>query len=416
MVVTIGLAIDLFLRILNWYQRWNHDENNEQETDLLLLNSNPEEATWKKRKIVSFFLCFSPYSNAIKILSLPKNQDGKNYELNLACINGIRSLSLCWVILGHCYIFLLPIYDNLTIYQTWLQRFSFMVVPGGYYAVDSFLFLSGFMAYRTLSKMLDTAPTLNRFLVKIPIIYLHRYLRLVPAYLALILLTIGIWPHLSIGPLYQQNSDKFCSENWWANLLFINNLYQPSHMCVPWSWYLAVDMQIFLISPFLVASFYWKPHLKLGYVFSFLLIFIQITTAVILTFTNNLPSTPTPPLVKEAILSKNYFDVFNILYITPWCRLGPYVIGILTANLALHHSVYLKVVFNNFKISIAIWSITFALMTVLIFGQYGIYAGNYIASTGTDATYNAVARMCWAIALGWIVVACMFNNGGELII
>jgi len=59
-------------------------------------------------------------------------------------------------------------------------------------------------------------------------------------------------------------SAKYCRRNWWHNLLYINNLitYDPEgeptdSMCFGESWYLAVDMQLFLVTPTIV-FLVWK--------------------------------------------------------------------------------------------------------------------------------------------------------------
>lgn len=40
-----------------------------------------------------------------------------------------------------------------------------------------------------------------------------------------------------------------CNTMWWTNLLYINNLYPTNYLdqCVPWAWYLADDMQFFIV-------------------------------------------------------------------------------------------------------------------------------------------------------------------------
>ncbi|XP_054165755.1 arylsulfatase B-like [Oppia nitens] len=57
---------------------------------------------------------------------------------------------------------------------------------------------------------------------------------------------------MTTGPLwhrYVKQSVQSCHQNFWTNLLYINNLYDADNMCLSHTWYLAVDMQLFLISP-----------------------------------------------------------------------------------------------------------------------------------------------------------------------
>ncbi len=55
----------------------------------------------KDNFVVSLFKCFSVNINGRKILNTDSNAGNSD---SLDCINGIRFLSMCWVILGHTYI------------------------------------------------------------------------------------------------------------------------------------------------------------------------------------------------------------------------------------------------------------------------------------------------------------------------
>ena len=53
-----------------------------------------------------------------------------------------------------------------------------------------------------------------------------------------------------------------CKKNWWTDLLYINNL-NPWKMltepCVGQSWYLANDMQMFIVAPLFIVALFYKP-------------------------------------------------------------------------------------------------------------------------------------------------------------
>ena len=63
--------------------------------------------------------------------------------------------------------------------------------------------------------------------------------------------TSSFWPLWN--PFAQNGADK-CKKYWWTNLLFIQNIYPWRLLdeCVGWTWYLAIDMQLFLVTPFVV--------------------------------------------------------------------------------------------------------------------------------------------------------------------
>jgi peptidoglycan/LPS O-acetylase OafA/YrhL len=95
-----------------------------------------------------------------------------------------------------------------------------MMVFGGTLSVDTFFLLSGFlMGYLTL-KHLDKAKTINPLMM-----YLHRYIRLTPAYGLIMLVLSTIILHFGSGPTwnFMERQADTCQENWWTNLLYINN-------------------------------------------------------------------------------------------------------------------------------------------------------------------------------------------------
>jgi len=53
--------------------------------------------------------------------------------------------------------------------------------------------------------------------------------RLTVPYAFMIIFTVGIMPVLGNGPRWSEAVDQFeyCNENWWTNLLYINNWIHP---------------------------------------------------------------------------------------------------------------------------------------------------------------------------------------------
>lgn len=71
----------------------------------------------------------------------------------------------------------------------------------------------------------------------------------------LILFASNIFPYLFTGPdkTVDWSLNTACQQEWWQHLLFITTLYQDSKLkCVGWDWYLANDMQFFVLTPFIL--------------------------------------------------------------------------------------------------------------------------------------------------------------------
>ena len=94
----------------------------------------------------------------------------------------------------------------------------------GTFAVDTFFLMSGFFMAYLFIKELDKRKGMSPLTV--PLMYLHRYIRLTPLYAVVILVTSSLFVHLGSGPFWHgvaKFSDN-CQKNWWANLLYINNM------------------------------------------------------------------------------------------------------------------------------------------------------------------------------------------------
>lgn len=66
--------------------------------------------------------------------------------------------------------------------------------------------------------------------INIPMLYLHRYIRLTPLLALSLFVTMTILIRYNNGPFWYSffNGAVHCSENWWAALLYIQNYYNPT--------------------------------------------------------------------------------------------------------------------------------------------------------------------------------------------
>ena len=209
-----------------------------------------------------FFLCFSLSNNTKKFVT--RGRDTSPLDV----LDGVRVLSIFWVILGHSYFY--PIETGNSIRNTpelldFLKQFLFMLVTSGVLAVDTFFFMSAFLgAYIFLVK--SPQHFSPRMLIEVPIAYFHRYYRLTPLLAFIIYFGAYVIYPLGSGPIGNEikGGTTNCDSYGWADLLYINNFYpKPEHICEGQTWYLANDMQLFLILPWLMLLY--RAHKLLGY-------------------------------------------------------------------------------------------------------------------------------------------------------
>lgn len=107
-------------------------------------NSNIED---RKTRWALAFYSFNPIVNLQKLFTVKAGGDD-----SLAVFNGVRVLSICWVVVGHGFslISLAPVKNFQTVNLLFEDR-TFSIVPGGFYAVDSFFYLAGFLTFYLLT-------------------------------------------------------------------------------------------------------------------------------------------------------------------------------------------------------------------------------------------------------------------------
>ena len=163
-------------------------------------------------------------------------------------------------------------------------------ILNGFLSVDSFFLISGvLLAYLTLKELEKT-----KGCVSLPIFYIHRYLRLTGTYIIIIGFHSTLLRQMCFGPNCRalESTVDGCTRAWWRNILYINNFSggQGGFIaeCIGQTWYLANDMQMFIISPLIIWPLFFLPWV--GILWSILLTIGSIIVPTILTVTEDWPA------------------------------------------------------------------------------------------------------------------------------
>ena len=361
----------------------------------------------KSNKLKEFLLCFSFTNNTKKLLST------RTAKGPLACLNGMRVISMWWVIQGHVYLFSQTNSNNVVYARTVIQRFTFQPILNGAYSVDTFFFLSGLLvAYLTMKEFSEKG--------KMNWIYYfcHRYWRLTPlyGYLILALIVLGFWfpggpfqwmstsPH---GPLYPMHHG--CRTYWWSNLIYINNFYPhygSGELCFGWSWYLANDMQfyIFLCPIIILLYMYRKLAGVIGGVF--LIIACVVIRAVLVSYYDIIGPGDAPTRHTEDPWGQN-----GVMYTRPWARMSVYVVGILTGFLLQHKRCRIKM--NKLTVFVG-WCMATGSALAVIYGLFSYHHNGTKMSSVATGFYKSLNRTVWSLSLSWVAIACASGYGGPV--
>ncbi|CAF0975213.1 unnamed protein product [Rotaria sordida] len=229
----------------NLFKKDNITENN-------LLCSN-DGATLLSATPQSIFIAqFSAIRTLRRIFTMEK----KNDDNSLAFIHGLRVLSLFWVIFGHSILFNLFYTNNIIDVLSWSHNIAFQLISNGVLSVDTFFVISGFLTAIIFVREITKEKLSFRFLIRY---YIHRYIRLTPTFLLVLLVSINLTAYFGRGPIYpsiQGFESEGCRQHgWWTAILYVGNLVHVDDMCLGVSWYLYNDMQFHWIAPLALIPF-----------------------------------------------------------------------------------------------------------------------------------------------------------------
>lgn len=99
-------------------------------------------------------IAFSLHTNGKNLFTMTKAKSNKSIE----CLNGLRSLSLLWIIFGHRYfdMFMAPATNSVTATENWLGNFLSLSHTTFHLAVDTFFLMGGLLVTWTFMKSFDS--------------------------------------------------------------------------------------------------------------------------------------------------------------------------------------------------------------------------------------------------------------------
>eukprot|EP01022_Parablepharisma_sp_SALTPOND_P028904 TRINITY_DN71_c0_g1_i1.p1 TRINITY_DN71_c0_g1~~TRINITY_DN71_c0_g1_i1.p1 ORF type:complete len:723 (+),score=40.19 TRINITY_DN71_c0_g1_i1:100-2169(+) len=265
--------------------------------------------------------CFDISKNLKAIFTVTQNA-----HQDLKIFNGVRVLSMFWVILGHTFFHAIKAYPpNIFDASDFFKKFAYSYILSAPFSVDVFFFLSGFLAaYFLLHEIFSSHGKLPLFHI-----YLHRILRIFPLFLATFLIFCFVLPFFGTGPGFYNYYNKVnidCKDYWHMTLFFVNNFAQVRDDCISHTWYIANDMQFFILTPVLIYVYY-KRRL-LGYILLATLASASALATFIIVFHYDL--SPSYTKFSSTFYVKHYFEQY---YNVPYTRINPYLLGVLAAYL-----------------------------------------------------------------------------------
>jgi peptidoglycan/LPS O-acetylase OafA/YrhL len=321
-------------------------------------------------------------------------------------LNGLRVMSMFWIILGHTGVFMANTgVDNLQYTAEHIAgRWGFQFIPAGEFAVDTFFYLSAFLTtYFTLQTLQDKGR------VSWSMYFFHRFWRLTPVYLFVLFLWWQLSPYFVKGPLWFLHTPRIeatCGTYWWTNVLYINNFWPTMeiNMCLGWSWYLAVDMQFYIFSPIFIYLFY--KNRTIGW--------IVTGVALLGSFAANIAITDAYDLNYNLLLATRE-TYYNHIYTKPYARAPPYLLGIMAAvyylTLEKRGSAWLKI---SRPIQTVGYILAAVCMLVTSYATKTLYEYQGSWTVVENILYISFSRFVFVFGVAILMHFCFCGYGGVL--
>ncbi|XP_050439063.1 uncharacterized protein LOC126844723 isoform X3 [Adelges cooleyi] len=263
----------------------------------------------------------------------------KPKESDLAAINGLKTYCAIIIVCMHRVFFTIPL--NATVPPYFMEnlatnfRRSWMNLV---VVVEIFFVISGFFMYITVTNRLNKNRKLNIFYL-----FFYRIARLLPVDIIVLLLFVGLLPHMGDGPLwklYAVSEAEKCRKNWWKKILFIDTYSEKfGDKCMLISWSVNCEVHFYAIGA-LITYAIWKWQ-KIGLWILGIMFAASIYIPAMTIYTNNI----TGILSYREVLNYSNDPYVNLVYIKSHQRITTYLIGIAAAH------IYTKLKRDGVKIS-----------------------------------------------------------------
>ncbi|XP_068620640.1 nose resistant to fluoxetine protein 6-like [Battus philenor] len=349
-------------------------------------------------------LCFSVKRNWKKLVAISGNGPDPRLK-RLKGFNGLRTLSIIIVIIEHA---LLPIVISSENPHDFERK---------YYNIVSHLFIDGALVVQTFFVMsgcllaynLDVFAEKRKITwVMIPKGIILRWLRLTPPYAVVLAITTTWLRFAGSGPLWQSTVGvevHDCRKDGWLNLIYLNN-YIDNSQCMPQTWYIASDMQLYIVG---LIIFSLVTTLTSRKIVLALLFIVSIIIPICHTYLQNLDA----GLIISPELVRDYFvkdPTFNNTYKRGHTNLASYILGLSLGMLIYYLQ---KKEFNIQRFKKYKWIYWISAPSILIILPSGAFFYFFeSAPLYAKAIYSGLAKPIFGSVIAFIVLGMAFKFEG----
>ncbi|XP_066142726.1 nose resistant to fluoxetine protein 6-like [Euwallacea fornicatus] len=343
------------------------------------------------------YTAFSMFSNGKKLLQSTSHTKAGDQIL---CFHGMKFISMWWIISGHGFIswYLAPIMNSEYREKWQTQRYA-QYIASSHISVDTFFYISGFLFAYLYFKYDFSKSSVFQQVKAVPMSIVHRYLRLTPPNAMCFIGAVYLFKYLQNGPFFSYAIHTGlidpCKKYWWTYFLYIQNYYNfyyDESLCIPTTWYLSADMQLFLLTPLVLIPI--SILYKRSFMQTMLALLIMNIVFLVIPIWTKLMWRDYDPDFSE-------YDFHS--------KLISYFIGVMM-GVYMRHQKNKRFVISKI-INLSLWFLALGTMLAVIFYRQDAQIKNEYV--GRSLSYS-FTRPMWCCALSWITYACVNGYGGPV--
>ncbi|XP_030388523.1 nose resistant to fluoxetine protein 6-like [Scaptodrosophila lebanonensis] len=351
-------------------------------------------------KQMSLLKCFRLRTNFSRVFSSRPNRSEGDCSF-VGAVAGLRCMVCLWITVFHVYFYSIYALTNTPLMFAKLENFALQPLLQACFHVDLFFVISGFlMVYQFLSNAADMElirrngiwENSKRFGKAVA----RRYLRLTPMLVLTIILSDILHNALNAFTPFRlgRYSSIYC-KNWWHNLLYIQNLFRLDEMCSSWTWYLACEMQYFLLCLLLLYIYAKHP-----YVVQLLYVALMLGFVALSWLSHSRHELSFHP--------DSTYSTLNELYAKPWTRIIPYLAGGFGGWLLHTHGKRLQAKGTS------LWRRTFWFFACCVGLATSFMTYWRQTPAPVVAAIMSLGKFVFSITAGLVIVLCSCGHGGLL--
>ncbi|KAL3288861.1 hypothetical protein HHI36_003308 [Cryptolaemus montrouzieri] len=363
-----------------------------------------EQATGSKFAAVVH--CFSIQKNWHRLTSGDSSTDE-----SLKCIYGVKFYSMFVVISGHALMGTLhgPIINPRVREEIWNTITNKVTTGLGSLFIENFfvmssLFLTLNLFQKNEKKSFGMADIFRNIV--------DRYLRLTPTMAIMLVIHCSLSKYTAKGPFwYHLIGEEFenCRRNGWTNFLYINNYVNSSQMCFSQTWYLAADMQLYIMG--LVVIYMLKKFPKQMVKILGVFFIIGISIPGIVSFMNNCGLLLAYPERSYTIFLQ--VKDWHLLYSSGYSNIGASILGIIFG--VLYREYYDKAekrIFTTKIRSALFWILSIGLYVVTIYASFFVSNESGFYNNLINALWWSAAKTAVSISFSVFIYGLVEKKGG----